>query len=266
MDQIQDTTEQVNELAVLAWDLIVGYAPGVLLAIITLIFGLWIIGLISRSFRRVLEKRDVDPSLTPFLLSLFSSILKVLLGLSILGMVGVEVTSFIAILGAASFAVGLALQGSLQNFAGGVMILIFKPFKVGDYIEIAGYAGSVKEIQIFVTILTTSDNKTIIIPNGKVSSSSMINYSIEPTRRVDFTVGIGYGDSMKEAKSILLKIAKGDERVHQDPAPFVAVVELANSSVNIAFRVWVDRENYWPLFYDFNELIKEELDAANISK
>ena len=145
------------------------------------------------------------------------------------------------------------------------MILIFKPFKVGDYIEIGGYGGSVKGIQIFVTILTTPDNKTIIIPNGQVSSSSMVNYSIEPTRRVDFTVGIGYGDSMKEAKSILLKIAKGDERVHQDPAPFVGVVELADSSVNIALKVWVDRDDFWLLFCDFNERIKNELDAANIS-
>ena len=259
MDQITETTDQVNEWTLLAWNLVGDYAPSVLLAIITLVFGLWIVGVLSRSFRRVLKKRDVDPSLTPFLSSLFSSSLKVLLGLSILSMVGIEVTSFIAILGAASFAVGLALQGSLQNFAGGVMVLLFKPFKVGDYVEMAGYSGSVKEIQIFVTILTTPDNKTIIIPNGQVSSSSMVNYSKEPTRRVDFTVGIGYGDSMKEAKSTLLNIAKGDERVHPDPEPFVGVVELADSSVNIAFRVWVDSSNYWLLFCDFNEKIKNDI-------
>ena len=265
MDQITDTTDQVNEWTTLLWNLIRDYAPSVLLAVVTLVLGLWIVRVLSRSFRRVLEKREVDPSLTPFLSSLFSSSLKVLLALSILSMVGIEVTSFVAILGAASFAVGLALQGSLQNFAGGVMILIFKPFKVGDYVEMAGYAGSVKEIQIFVTILTTPDNKTIIIPNGQVSSTSMVNYSKESTRRVDFTVGIGYGDSMKEAKSILLNIAKGDERVLQDPEPFVGVVELADSSVNIAFRVWVDSTNYWLLFCDFNEKIKNELDAANIS-
>lgn len=180
-------------------------------------------------------------------------------------MVGVEVTSFIAILGAASFAVGLALQGSLQNFAGGVMILIFKPFKVGDYVEVAGYAGSVKEIQIFNSILTSPDNKTIIIPNSTASGSAMINYSREATRRLEFTVSIGYGESMKKAKGILLKIAHADERVLKDPEPFVGVAELAGSSVNIKFRVWVNSGDYESLFFDFNEAIKNELDAAGIT-
>jgi len=257
--------DQVDKFAGVAWNLIVAYGPKLVLAILTLLFGLWIIGISSRNLRRVLEKRNIDTSLTPFLSSLFSNGLKVLLGLSILSMVGVEVTSFVAILGAVSFAIGLALQGSLQNFAGGVMILLFKPFKVGDYVEVAGYSGSVKEIQIFVSILTTSDNKTIIIPNGIISNSSMINYSKEATRRVDFTVGIGYGDSMKQAKDILLKIATSDQRIHNDPEPFVGVSELADSSVNISFKVWVNSDDYWDVFYDFNEQIKNEMDAAGIS-
>lgn len=262
MDQIQN----VNKYADMAWDLLMVYGPKVALAVLTLIFGLWIIGIITRSFRKVMLKRNVDASLTPFLSSFLGNILKVLLGLSILSMVGVEVISFVAILGAASFAVGLALQGSLQNFAGGVMILLFKPFKVDDYVEVSGYTGTIKEIQIFVTILTTSDNKTIIIPNGKVSSSSMINYSKEPTRRVDFTVSIGYGDSMEQTKEVLLKIAEEDDRILKDPEPFVGVSELAGSSVNFAFKDWVMRDDYWPVFYDFNERIKNELDAANIVK
>ena len=262
MDQI----EEVNKYGAMAWDLIIAYGPKVVLAIVTLVIGLWIIGIFGRKFRSVLKKREIDPSLTPFLSSLLVSILKVLLVLSILSMVGIEVTSFVAILGAAGFAVGFALQGSLQNFAGGVMILIFKPFKVGDFIEVAGYAGVVKEIQIFVTILTTGDNKTILIPNGTVSSSSMVNYSKEDHRRVDFTVGIGYGDSMKDAKEILLKIANADERIRREPAePFVGVASLGDSSVNIAFRVWVNSEHYWPVHFDFTERIKDELDAAGIS-
>lgn len=261
MEQI----ENVDQYTVAAWNLVLVYGPKVLLAIITLIFGLWVIGMIIRAMRKQLERRKIDPSLSPFLTSLFSNLLKVLLGLSILSMVGVEVTSFVAILAAASFAIGLALQGSLQNFAGGVMILIFKPFKVGDYVEVAGYAGLVKEIQIFNSILTTSDNKTIIIPNGTVSNSAMINYSKEATRRVEFTVGIGYSDSIKQTKEILLKIAHADALVLPDPEPFVGVSKIAESSVNIKFRVWVNSGDYGAFFFDFNETIKNELDAAGIS-
>lgn len=256
---------QVNKYGEWAWELVLEYAPSVALALITLIIGLWVVGMFTRSVRNVMNKRNVDPSLTPFITSLLSNILKVLLVLSILSMVGVQVTSFIAILGAAGLAVGLALQGTLQNFAGGVMILIFKPFKVGDYVEAAGYAGVIKEIQIFVTIMTTPDNKTIIIPNGTMSSSSMINYSKEPNRRVDFTVGVGYGDSIDATREVLLKIASADDRIMKDPEPFVGLSELADSSVNFTFRVWVKGEDYWPVFFETNERIKKELDAAGIS-
>ena len=257
--------EEVNEYAVLAWDLVISYGPKLLLAIITLLVGLWIIGIFTRSFRKVLTTKEVDASLIPFSVSLFSTSLKVLLLLSILSMVGIEVTSFIAILGAASFAVGLALQGSLQNFAGGVMILIFRPFKVGDYIDGGGHSGTVKAIHIFNTILKTPDNKTIIIPNGGLSTSSLTNYSTETTRRLDMVFGIGYGDNIDEAIGILQEMAQSDERVLKDPAPFTGVLELGDSSVNIAFRVWCESSEYWNLHFFFNENVKKRFDKEGIS-
>ena len=257
--------DEVNKYADLAWDIVLSYGPKLLLALLTLVIGLWIIGIFTRSFRKVLNSREVDPSLIPFSVSLLSTSLKVLLVLSILSMVGIEVTSFIAILGAASFAVGLALQGSLQNFAGGVMILIFKPFKVGDYIDGGGHAGTVNAIQIFNTILKTPDNKTIIIPNGGLSTSSLTNYSTEPTRRLDMVFGIGYGDDIDKAISILQEMGQADDRVMKDPAPFTGVVELGDSSVNIAFRVWCQSSEYWNLHFYFHENVKKRFDKDGIS-
>lgn len=188
------------------YDLIMVYGPRLIGAIITLVIGLWIINILQKVVRKGFEKRDVDASLRGFLNSMIGILLKIMLFISVVGMLGVEMTSFIAILGAAGLAVGMALSGTLQNFAGGVMILIFKPFKVGDYIEAQGHAGSVNEIQIFNTILKTPDNKTIIIPNGGLSTGSMINYSAEPQRRVDFVFGIAYGDDVDKARSVLLKL------------------------------------------------------------
>jgi small conductance mechanosensitive channel len=175
-------------------------------------------------------------------------------------------TSFIAILGAAGLAVGMALSGTLQNFAGGVMILIFKPFKVGDVIEAQGYTGGVKEIQIFNTILKTPDNKTVIIPNGGLSNSSMVNYSTEPKRRVDFTFGIGYGDSIEQAKEVLLAILKSDTRIINDPAePFVEVIALADSSVNFAVRAWVNSADYWGVYFATNAKVYNEFNKVGIN-
>ena len=249
----------------MAWDLLITYGPKLALAIITLIIGLWVIGIFTRSFRKFLQSKNLDPSLVPFTVSLFSTALKVLLVLSILSMISVEVTSFIAILGAASFAVGLALQGSLQNFAGGVLILIFKPFSVGDYIDGGGHAGTVKAIRIFNTILKTPDNKTIIIPNSGLATGSLTNYSTEPTRRLDMVFGIGYGDDIDKAKGILQEMAQADERVLKDPAPFTGVVELGDSSVNIAFRVWCESTEYWNLHFHFHENVKKRFDKEGIS-
>lgn len=235
--------------------MILEYAPKLALALATLIIGLWIISMILKGMGRVLEKRNVDPSLAPFLRSLFGILLRLMLLVSVIGMVGVEITSFVAILGAAGLAVGLAMQGTLQNFAGGVMILLFKPFKVGDVIDAAGYLGSVREIQIFNTILNTPDNKRIIIPNGSLAGSSMTNFSSESTRRVDWTFGIGYGDDYDKAKSVLEKYIGEDERIMKDPAPFIALSALADSSVNIVVRVWVNPSDYWGVFFDMNERV-----------
>ena len=245
-------------------ELAVAYAPKLLLAILTLVIGLWVIKRVTRVFTKSLENRKIDDSLKPFLRSMVSIILKTLLVISILGMVGIEMTSFIAILGAAGLALGLALSGTLQNFAGGVMILIFKPFKVGDYIEAQGYSGSVKEIQIFNTILNTPDNRIIIIPNGGLSTGSVVNYSTMDTRRVDFTFGIGYDDDIDKAKQTIQSLIDADERILKDPEPFIAVSALADSSVNFAVRTWVKSGDYWPLFFDMNEKVKKEFDKQNI--
>jgi len=174
-------------------------------------------------------------------------------------------TSFIALIGAAGLAVGMALSGSLQNFAGGVMILLFKPFKAGDFIEAQGYSGVVKEIQIFNTLLTTPDNKIVILPNGGLSGSSMVNYSALPTRRVDFSFGTGYNDDIDQAKEVLQKIIDSDTRILKDPEAFVAVGELADSSVNFTVRVWVNAADYWGVYFDMQEKVKKEFDANNLS-
>ena len=246
-------------------DFVMQYGPKLIGAIITLIVGLWIVKRISKFFNQSLEKIEVDPSLRPFLSSMLNTLLKVFLVVSVLSMMGIEMTSFVAILGAAGLAVGLALSGTLQNFAGGVIILILKPFKVGDFIEAQGYSGSVSSIQIFNTILKTPDNKTIIIPNGGLSTGALINYSTEPTRRVDWTVGIGYGDDIEKAMKILLDILTSDERVFKDPAPFIQVSALADSSVNLATRVWVNSGDYWPVSMETNEKIYNEFNKQGIN-
>ncbi|PKO97749.1 MAG: mechanosensitive ion channel protein MscS [Bacteroidetes bacterium HGW-Bacteroidetes-9] len=231
------------------------YGPRLIGAIAVFIIGSWIIKILTRGFGKILDKRSIDSSLKPFLKSIISILLKIMLVISVLGMVGVEMTSFIAILGAAGLAVGLALSGTLQNFAGGVMILIFKPFKVGDLLEAEGYLGTVKEIQIFNTILVTPDNKTIIIPNGGLSNSSMTNYSTQELRKVDWTFGIAYGDDADKAKMVIKRLCDEDSRILKDPEPFIALSALADSSVNFAVRAWVNSGDYWGVFFDMNEKI-----------
>ena len=234
-------------------------------AIIALIIGLWIIKKLTSSVNSIMLKRKFDESLRPFLVSLINTILKILLVISVMSMLGIEMTSFIAILGAAGLAVGMALSGTLQNFAGGVMILIFKPFKVGDFIEAQGHMGVVKEIQIFNTILTTVDNKTIIIPNGGLSTNSMVNFSSQDTRRVDFVFGIGYGDDLEKAKSIIIDIANADKRVLQDPEPFARLSELGDSSVNITTRLWVKPDDYWDVYFDTMEAVYNQFNNQGIN-
>ena len=259
MEKIDIYIEQGTSLAV-------QYAPKLVLAIVTLIVGIWIINAFVKFLRKTMTKREADPSLIPFLTSLANVLLKAMLIISVASMVGIETTSFVAILGAAGLAVGLALQGSLGNFAGGVLILIFKPFKVGDVIDAQGFLGSVTGIQIFNTIIHTPDNKKIIIPNGALSSGPITNFSAEEKRRVDFVFGIGYGDDIKKAKDILSKIIAEDSRIINEPAePFVAVKELADSSVNLVVRVWANAADYWAIYFDMQEKVKLTFDKEKIS-
>lgn len=246
-------------------DLIMSYGPKLLGALAVFIIGSWVIKAIMRSFRKGLDKRDIDESLKPFLRTLVHNLLRVLLGISVLSTMDIEMSSFVAIIGAAGLAIGLALSGTLQNFAGGVLILIFKPFKVGDFLDAQGYAGTVKEIQIFNTILKTPDNKTIIIPNGGLATGSMTNFSTEPKRRVDWTFGVGYGDDADKTKAVLRRLIDEDSRIHQDPEPFIALSALADSSVNFVVRVWVNAEDYWGVFFDMNEKVYKAFAAEGLN-
>lgn len=245
--------------------LVLEYGPKLLFAILTLIIGLWIVKIIVKGVRRGLDRGDTDETLKGFLTSIISVLLKIMVYITAIGMLGVEMTSFIAILGAAGLAVGLALSGTLQNFAGGVMILFFKPFKKGDYIEAQGHSGTVEEIQIFMTILKTPDNKTILIPNGPLSTNSLTNYSTEPTRRVDWTVGIGYGDDVDKAYEVIKRLLDGDDRILEEPEPFIAVKELADSSVNFTVRAWVNASDYWGVFFRLNEEVYKTFDKEGLN-
>lgn len=234
------------------------YGPKLLGAILVLVLGLWIIKLITRWVGKSLLKSKIDPSLVPFLKSLTNILLKVMLIISVMGMIGIQMTSFIAVLGAAGLAIGMALSGTLQNFAGGVMILIFKPFKVGDFIEAEGYMGTVISISIFTTILNTPDKKRIIIPNASLANNSLTNYSAEPQRRVDWTFGIAYGDDVENFRKAINKFLDEDERILKEPERFIGLSELADSSVNFAVRAWVNSEDYWGVFFDMNEKVYKQ--------
>ena len=242
-------------------DIAMPYLTRVALAIIILIVGWWFCNLIAMFAKRAMK--NIEPSLKSFLGSIISVLLKIILIITVASMFGIEMTSFIAVLAAASFAVGLALQGSLSNFAGGVLIILFKPFKVGDYIEGAGLAGTVNKIQIFSTILKTPDNKTVIIPNGTLSNSSITNFSVEPTRRVDMQFSISYKDDISKAKKVIVSVLEKDKRIIDDV--FVKVGELAESSVNIRVRVWCKREDYWNIYFETLEKVKNEFDKKGIT-
>ncbi len=258
--------EKFQEILAKVYELIVTYGMKFIMAIVVLIVGLIVIKWIVKALVRLMRKGNVNESLIPFLKTLTKVLLKVMLVISVMGMVGIQMTSFIAVLGAAGLAVGLALQGTLQNFAGGVMILLFKPYEVGHFIEAQGYMGTVKEIQIFTTVLTTPDNRKVIIPNSPLATGSITNFSAMPIRRIDFSFGIGYGDDIDKAKGILQKMADKDDRVLKDENPPVVMVEsLGDSSVNLKLRTWVKSEDYWGLFFDTTEGVKKQFDAAGIS-
>ena len=244
---------------------LIEYGSHVLFALLTLLVGWWLINRVVNTLERFTRQRHADPMLSGFISSLASALLRIMLLISVAGMLGIQTTSFIALLGAAGLAVGMALQGSLSNFAGGVLILFLRPFRAGDYIEAQGVGGTVESIMIFHTVLKTGDNKTIILPNGTLSNGSIVNFSRKPTRRVDINVGIDYEDDIKKARSILLALAAADERVLQDPAAVVYLTSLGDNSVNLSLRMWVKNADYWGVFFTLQENIKERFDQEGVS-
>ncbi len=262
---IEQTAEQINQYAEQAISMALEYAPKLALALVTLVVGLWIIKAFGKWLGATMLKREVDPSLRGFVKSLSVTVLKILLAVTVASMVGIEMTSFIAILGAASLAVGLAMQGTLQNFAGGVLILLLKPFKVGDFIETGDYAGSVETIQIFHTTLVTPDGNHVILPNSSISSASLINFSTHPTRKLDLVMGIAYDDDIDLARKTLLGLVDADDRVLDEPKPEVLLTELGDSSVNLTLRCWLKNEDFWPASFELREKGKKAFDAAGLS-
>lgn len=245
-------------------EMAIQYLPKVLLAIVTLVVGLWLAKVLTRVLHKALKRGKVEVTLLEFLTNIISIMLKVLVLISVATMVGIQMTSFIAILSAMAFAVGLAFQGSLSNFSGGVLIILLKPFKSGDFIEAQGYMGTVDSIQIFHTILKTPDNKKIVIPNGPLSNGNIVNYTAQETRRNEWIFGIAYGDDFEVAKKLILDILEADERILKDPAPFARVGELANSSVNIKARAWIPIGEFWNVHFDVLEKVKKSFDANDI--
>ena len=256
--------DRVEILSTKLYELGIAYAPRLALAIFTLIIGLWVIGVVVNLLRASMERSKVDPTLIPFMRNMASWLLKLLLFISVASMVGIATTSFVAVLGAAGLAIGLALQGSLANFAGGVLIMIFKPYKVGDLIETQGELGVVKEVQIFNTIIVSPQNRRIIIPNGMSSNGTVTNYTAEGRLRVDLSIGIGYNEDIAKAKSVLLEVLTSHDKVLKDPAPFVGVSEMADSSVNLVVRPFCNASDYWEVFFTVNERMKVALDNNNI--
>lgn len=238
-------------------DLALSVGVNVLIAIVILFVGFKISGIFSRGIERILRKREVDLGLTTFLRSFISAIIKVLTIITVFTQLGVEMTSLIALLGAAGLAVGMAFSGTLGNLAGGIMILIFKPFKVDDFIETQGIMGIVKEIQIFHSVLLTTDNKTIIIPNGPLANGNITNYTKQEIRRVDFLFSISYGEDYQLAKRVLNEIIAEDERVLKEPEHFIGLMNMADSSIDIVVRVWTHRDHYWPVHFHMNETVYE---------
>jgi len=241
------------------------YGLAIVMALVIFVIGKWLARKISNLIGRAMAKGEVDPAIRHFVGSLVYWGLLIFVCIAALGQLGIQTASFVAIIGAAGLAVGLALQGSLANFAAGVLILIFRPFKVGDFVEVAGTSGVVQKIQIFTTELHTGDNKKVIIPNGGVTGGNIVNYSANDTRRVDLVFSIGYSDDIDKARSILQRLVDSDERILKDPAPTIAVVELADSSVNFVCRPWVKTADYWAVYFALTEGVKKGFDAEGVS-
>jgi len=258
----QMSTEELTSM-VIKW--VLNLSARVLIAVAIFFIGRWIIRYLKRILRRMMERRSVEASLKSFLLNLVSITLTLFLIIVIIGILGIDTTSFVAIFASAGLAIGMALSGTLQNFAGGVMILIFKPFRVGDFIEAQGQTGTVKEIQLFNTVINTTDNKTIMIPNGGISTGIINNYSKESIRRVEWTFGIGYGDDYDLAKATIASMLDQDARVLKDPAYFIAVSSLGDSSVNIVVRAWTSTGDFWSVFFDMNEKVYKQFPIVGLN-
>lgn len=258
--------ENLNQYSEYAIEFVMTYGPRFIGGVVVLLLGWWLTNKFTNTVNKVMERRNIEPSLRTFLKTLLLNLLRVLVIFTVMGMIGVEMTSFIAILGAAGLAVGLALSGTLQNFAGGVIILLMKPYKVGDVIEAQGFIGSVAEIQIFNTILKTWDNKTIVIPNSQLSNNSLVNYTTEPVRKVEWVFGISYGDDIDKARQIIKDVVYADERVlDTEENQFINLFQLADSSVNFKVRASVNGADYWQVFFDMTERVKKAFDASGIT-
>lgn len=260
LDKLSLITQQLIDAGVRA-------GGSILKAILVFIVGRFLISLVKRLVTRLMNKRDVDVSIKTFVGSLVNILLTILLIVSVVGALGVETTSFAALLASAGVAIGMALSGNLQNFAGGLVILLFKPYKVGDWIEHTNQSvsGTVKEIQIFHTILNTADNKQIYIPNGSLSSGVIINYSHQKTRRVEWIIGVDYGEDYAKVMKVMYEVLAADKRILSDPAPFVALHALAASSVNVVARVWVNSDDYWNVYFDINRSIYDTFNKEGIN-
>ena len=258
LDKLSLITEQLINWGVDMGGRIIG-------AIIVFIIGRFLVSLLNKLVVKLMDKRKVDISVKTFVRSLVNILLTVLLIIAVVGKLGVETTSFAALLASAGVAIGMALSGNLQNFAGGLVVLLFKPYKVGDWIESQNFSGTVKEMQIFHTILTTADNKVIYIPNGALSNGVVINYSHQVTRRVEWIVGIDYGEDFEKVQKIVNEILATDQRILPDPVPFVALHALDASSVNVVARVWVKSEDYWNVYFDINKKIYATFNEKGIN-
>jgi small conductance mechanosensitive channel len=249
----------ISEIISIMASYIISFGIKILKVILIWFVGRWLAKRLRALIKIIMERHNTAPSVQTFLSSLVDVVIMITLIIMIIGVLGIDTSSFIALFASAGVAVGMALSGTLQNFAGGVIILLFRPYKVGDYIEAQGQAGTVKEIQIFNTILKTPDNKIILVPNGPISTGIINNYSRESLRRVDFTVSISYGNDYEKAKEVISAIIDADSRILRDPAPFIALKALNSSSIDIAVRVWAKQEDYWDIYFDMNKTIYETL-------
>jgi small conductance mechanosensitive channel len=255
----------MDQLILLAQTKGVDFAVNLVTALLIFYIGKWIVGILAGTVRKLMEKNNVDPTLTSFVSNLVRMTLLVFVAIAAITQLGVPSAQFVAVVGAAGLAVGLALQGSLANFAAGVLIVLFRPYRVGDYVEAAGIAGTIEQVQILTTILKTPDNKQIIVPNGQIMDSIITNYSAKDTRRVDMVVGVSYSDDLDKVHATLKELVEADERILKDPECTIAVSELADSSVNFVLRPWVNAADYWGVKFDLTEAIKKRFDQEGIS-